>query len=81
VILEGIVALMLLASTILLLTRQVHRGLSYSYYSLILSLTTVNLLVFYFNQFSTIIPALIQFTLLLLVMYYRRHFLTPVEVI
>jgi hypothetical protein len=75
-LLELFVSLMLLASAILLLARQVNRGLSYSYYSLLLSLTVVNLLVFYFNQFSTIIPALIQFTLLLLVIYYRRHFTT-----
>jgi len=75
-ILELFVSFMLLASAILLLVRQVHRGLSYSYYSLLLSLTVINLLVFYFNQFSTIIPAFIQFLLLLLVIYYRRHF-TP----
>lgn len=75
-LLELLVSLMLLVSAILLLTRQIRRGLSYSYYSLLLSLSVVNLLVFYFNQFSTIFPALIQFTLLLLVIYYRRHF-TP----
>ena len=75
--LDGVVALMLIVSAIFMLFGQVQRGLSYSYYSLILALTTVNLLVFYFNQFSTIIPALVQFTLLLLVIYYRRHFLNP----
>jgi hypothetical protein len=75
VFLEGLVAFMLLTSAILLLIRQIPRGLTYSYYSLIISLTVVNLLVFYFNQFSTIVPALIQFTFLVLVIYYRRHFL------
>jgi hypothetical protein len=77
--LELFVSLMLIAAAILLLMGQVKRGLSYSYYSLILSLAAVNLLVFYFNQFSTIIPALLQFTLLLLVIYYRRHFLNNGE--
>jgi hypothetical protein len=75
VLIELIVSLMILASVFLLLFGQVNRGLSYAYYSLILSLSAVNLLVFYFNQFSTIVPAMIQFTLLLLVIYYRRHFL------
>jgi len=74
--LELFVSFMLMAAAILLLLRQIKRGLSYSYYSLLLSLAAVNLLVFYFNQFSTIIPAFVQFALLLLVIYYRRHFPT-----
>mgnify|MGYP001041986584 CR=1 FL=1 len=72
---ELLISLLLFVAAILLLVGQIERGLSYSYYSLIMSLAGVNLLVFYFNQFSTIIPALIQFTLLVLVIYYRRHFL------
>ena len=75
VLLEILVSLLLLVAAILLLTGHVDRGLSYSYYSLLMSLAAVNLLVFYFNQFSTIIPALVQFTLLLLVIYYRRQFM------
>lgn len=72
---EAAVALMLVGGTILLLLRQVERGLQISYFALLLSLTTVNLLVFYFDQFSTILPASIQFLLLLAVIYYRRHFM------
>jgi hypothetical protein len=79
--LQGIVALMLLASSILLILSKINRGLNYGYYSLILSLTMVNLLVFYFDQFSTIITALIQFSLLLLVIYYRRHFIAQEAVL
>ena len=77
--LELFVSFMLLAAAVLLLFGQIKRGLSYSYYSLLLSLAAVNLLVFYFNQFSTIIPAIVQVTLLLLVIYYRRHFLSKGE--
>ncbi len=73
--LEGFVALLLLAAAIFIYRNQFQRGLSFSYYGLLLSLTTVNLLVFYFDQFSTIIPASIQFGLLLGVIYYRRNFL------
>lgn len=75
-ILELLVSIMLMAASLWLLLGRIQRGLAYSYYSLLLSLAVVNLLVFYFNQFSTIIPAIVQFALLLLVIYYRRHF-TP----
>jgi len=74
VLLELFMSLLLLTAVVLLLSKHVNRGISVSYYSLLISLTAVNLLVFYFNQFSTIITALIQFSLLLLVIYYRRHF-------
>ncbi len=74
-ILEAIVALMLLGGAVLLTLRFIERGLQVSYYALLLSLTTVNLLVFFFDQFSTILPASIQFGLLLCVIYYRRHFM------
>lgn len=77
--LELFVSFMLMTAAIQLLLGQIKRGLSYSYYSLLLSLSVVNLLVFYFSQFSTIIPAFVQFTLLLLVIYYRRHFPTNGE--
>ena len=79
VLLEILVALLLLVAAILLLTGHVARGLSYSYYSLIMSLAAVNLLAFYFNQFSTITLALSQFTLLMLVLYYRRQFMPTRE--
>ncbi len=74
VLLEMFMSLLLLSAVVLLLFGRVHSGLSVSYYSLLLSLTAVNLLVFYFDQFSTIITAMIQFSLLLIVIYYRRHF-------
>jgi hypothetical protein len=72
--LEAIVALLLLSGAVLLTLRRIVSGLQISYYALLLSLTMVNLLVFYFDQFSTIVPASIQFGLLLCVIYYRRHF-------
>ena len=75
IILEVLLVTMLMLSTILLLIGQVRRGIFYSYNSLVLLLTIVNVLVFFFDQFSSIIPATIQFLLLLLVIHYRRHFL------
>lgn len=73
--LEMLVSVLLLASAILILLGYTRRGISMSYYGLLLSLTMVNLLVFYFDQFSTVIPALFQFILLLLVLYYRRKYI------
>jgi hypothetical protein len=74
-ILEGFVMLLLLGAAVLLFLGHIHIGLSLSYYGLILSLTVTNLLVFYFDQFLAIIPASIQFVLLLGVIYYRKKFL------
>ncbi len=42
---------------------------------LMLSLTVVDLMVFYFDQFSTILLAAVQFTLLIGLHAYRRRFL------
>jgi hypothetical protein len=67
-------ALLLIAAILLLLGKE-KRGIQISTISLLLSLTTVNLLVFYFEQFSTIIPATIQFLLLLGLFRYRKRYL------
>jgi hypothetical protein len=75
VILEGAVGLMLIASAFLLAFGKERRGVWGSYYSLLLSLTTVNILLFYFEQFSTIATAVFQLALLLAVITYRRRFL------
>ena len=73
--LEGVVGLMLISAAIILAIGKDRIGIRLAYYSLLVALTLTNLLVFYFEQFSTIITATIQFVLLLLVLRYRRrHF-------
>ena len=73
--LEGVVGLMLISAAIILAIGKDRIGIRLAYYSLLVALTVTNLLVFYFEQFSTIITATIQFVLLLLVLRYRRrHF-------
>jgi hypothetical protein len=52
------------------------RGVSVSFFGLLMFLTIINLLEFYFDQFATIGPALIQFTLLMLLGYYRRRYVS-----
>jgi len=74
-ILEAIVGLMLFVSAILLIVGRLRRGIQLGSVGLLLSLTAVNLLVFYFDQFSTIILAAIQFLLLLGVIHYRKRYL------
>lgn len=72
-ILEGLVGLLLIAALILILVKREGVGLTLAAFGLLLSLVGVDLLVFYFKQFSTIITALIQFLLLLLVYHYRSR--------
>jgi hypothetical protein len=75
ILLETTVGLMLVIAAGLLIANRERIGLSFSYWSLLLSLTTVDLLVFYFDQFSAILTALIQFGILMMTIYYRRHYL------
>ena len=77
--LEGAVGVLMLASCVLLLLQREQHGLTFGFFGLLLSLTTVNLLVFFFEQFSTIVLAAVQFMLLLGVMRFRRHFLALVR--
>jgi hypothetical protein len=72
-------ALLLISAILLLLDREL-RGVQVGVVSLLLSLTTVNLLVFYFEQFSTIIPATIQFLLLMGIFHYRKRYLLAEQI-
>ncbi|MCK4741168.1 MAG: hypothetical protein KAS80_02685 [Anaerolineales bacterium] len=72
-ILEGLVGLLLITAILLLLVKREDVGLTLAAFGLLLSLVGVDLLVFYFRQFSTIITALIQFLLLLLIYHYRSR--------
>jgi hypothetical protein len=65
----------LVASAILLAIRKDRQGIAFGYLGLLLLLTIINLLIFYFDQFSTIINALVQLVFLLALFYYRNHFL------
>ena len=67
--------MILIASAVLLAIRKDHQAIAFGYLGLLILLTIINLLVFYFDQFSTIINALIQLVFLLALFYYRNHFL------
>ena len=68
--------LVLLFGTFLFILNHDKRGVRVSFIGLLLFLTIANLLEFYFDQFSTIGPALTQLTLMLLLLHYRQRF-TP----
>lgn len=65
----------LLAAAILLAIGQDRRGTAVGYLGVLVSLTMVNLLVFYFDQFSSIINATVQLVALLGLLHYRRRYL------
>ncbi|MCL4561320.1 MAG: hypothetical protein M1281_11980 [Chloroflexi bacterium] len=73
--LQTSVGLTLLISAIFLAVGKDRRGIGLSYLGLLLSLTMADLLMFYINQFSTIVTAIVQFCVFMGVLYYRNHFL------
>ena len=75
-VVQGLFGLLLTAGAVLLVTGRERQGIRSSYFALLVYLTMVNLLMFYYYQFSTIISAIIQFVLLLAVLYYRQRFLS-----
>jgi len=79
VILEAMIGLILLVSSILLIFKKETLGISLAYLGMILLITTLNLLIFYYDQFSSIGLATIHIVILLLIIYYRTHFLKSVS--
>jgi len=73
--LRGLVGLLLVAAALLLVVGRERRGVVVGYFGLLLSLTTVILLDFYFSQFRAIAGAAFQLALLLGVIYYQRRYL------
>ncbi len=75
VILEGGFGLIACISAILILCKAEKIGVWLGLISLLIALTVVNLLVFYFDQFSTIILAAFQFILFVFLLRYKNRFL------
>lgn len=77
--LEGSIGLLILLAMLLFLAGKDQRAVNLAYGSLLVSLSIVNPLLFYFDQFSTIANASIQFLLLLGVLRFRKRFLNPAD--
>ena len=54
-------------------------GIILSVVSVVLSLTAVQLVTFYLNQFAAILPTLFQFAFLLVILTYQRWYLAPTK--
>jgi hypothetical protein len=70
------VGLLLLFSAALMLFGKDHLATAFASLGLLLALSAVNLLVFYYDQFSSILTALVQLGLLTGVVYYRQKYVT-----
>jgi len=73
--LETAIGLLFVCAAVLLVARREQLGTALG--SLGLSLTGVNLLTFYYDQFSGIATALFQLALLIGLAYYRQRYVTP----
>jgi hypothetical protein len=69
----------LIYAAVLLATNREQPGIRIAYITLLIYLTMVNLFLFYYYQFSTILAAGVQFILLLGVIHYRRRYLDSEE--
>lgn len=77
--LETSVGILLLASAGLFIARKDHLAVRMANIGLLISLTMADLLVFYFDQFSSILYASVQLFMLIGVAYYRQRFLIPIS--
>ncbi|MHC1739656.1 MAG: hypothetical protein AB9897_00935 [Anaerolineaceae bacterium] len=77
IILEGFMGLISLFAATLFLFKKEKLGTWVGVIDMIVTLVVVNLLTFYFDQFSTIAFAVYQFILLVLLLYYDRQYLSP----
>ena len=72
---EVAIGIIWIISAILITLKRDRRGTDLAYAGLVISLTIINLLVFYYDQFSTILNASVQVLVLLSVLSYRYRFL------
>ncbi len=76
---EGSAGILSLAAAIFLLMGRDWRGVRLGVVSLLLSLTVVNLLVFYLDQFQAVYNTLFEFVLMLGAISYRRRFILRIQ--
>lgn len=74
---EILAGLVLLAACFFFVIRKERLAVQVSMVALLFSISVIYLLVFYYEQFSSIFYALIQFLLLMMILRYRNRFLSP----
>jgi len=75
IILQVVVGAVALVAIYFFLRGKEQRGVVFALIAIILALTAVQLVTFYLDQFTAILPTLFQFSLLLLVLAYQRWYL------
>lgn len=75
VLLEGGTGLLAIISALLISLKREKAGIWIGIADMLVALTIVNLLIFYFDQFSTILLAAYQFILFTILLRYQRRFL------
>jgi hypothetical protein len=78
-VLEVLVGLLLLVSAGLLAAGKKRLASNLGYLSLLISVAVLDMLLFYFEQFSTVLIVGFQFIILFGVMYYRRKYISGTE--
>jgi hypothetical protein len=77
--LELLIGITLLISIGLFLAKRKRLATTLSYFSLLASLVALDMLLFYFEQFSTVGTVLVQFLVLIGVIFYRAKFLDKIN--
>ncbi len=75
VVMQGVTGLAALIAVILLIANKEKPGMTVAYIDMLVVLTLINLVIFYFDQFSTIFFAIPQFILLMLIISYRGRYI------
>jgi hypothetical protein len=78
-VLDGTAGILLLVAAGLLAFRRDEHAFRFGYLGLLLSLTIVDLMVFYLDQFSAIVPAAVQFFLLVAMLHYHQGYLDAAQ--
>jgi hypothetical protein len=81
VFLDGLVGLVLSISGFLILFGRERWGIHLGSIGLLVALVGVNLVLFYLDQFSTIIIAIIQFCVLQGLYYFERQYIKKVKLL
>ena len=79
--LKGALGLVGIFSGILILVRRERAGVNIGIATMLIMISLVNLILFYFDQFSTIIDAIFQLIILLVLIRYRTRFLPKDELL
>lgn len=72
---RGTVGAILVVNSVYIFIGRERQGLRGAYFSLLVYLTMVDLLLFYYYQFSTILSAIIQFAILMALLYYQERYM------